>query len=191
MDSGAASYQRFLQGDDSGFDELLELYRCRLIFFIHRYVQNLAVAEDLAEDTFLELLIHKHRYNFKTPLKTYLFAIGRNKALNFLKRESRRVYFPLHSFTDHPTDSDMAADIPEETCLEEQVLRSLQARELSAALNTLKDDYRAAVHLVYFEELSLDEAAKALGKTKKQTENLLYRAKCALRTTLRKEDFVF
>ena len=46
---------------------------------------------------------------------------------------------------------------------------------------------QAAVHLVYFEELSYEDAAKVLGKSKKQIDNLLYRAKTALRNALGKE----
>lgn len=61
MDNGADSYRRFLNGDESGFDEILELYHDNLIYFINRYVKNFTAAEDLAADTFMELLIHKKR----------------------------------------------------------------------------------------------------------------------------------
>ena len=43
---------------------------------------------------------------------------------------------------------------------------------------------RIAVHLVYFEELSYEEAAKIMNKNAKQIDNLLYRAKNTLRATL-------
>ena len=89
MKNGAGSYRRFLDGDESAFDDLLALYQENLIFFINRYVHNITVAEDLAADVFLDLIVHKHRYNFKTSLKTYLFMIGRSRALNYLKREGR------------------------------------------------------------------------------------------------------
>ena len=70
MDSGAASFRRFLDGDESGFDEIIELYHDSLIYFINRYVNNFATAEDLAADTFMELLIHKKRYSFKSSIHT-------------------------------------------------------------------------------------------------------------------------
>lgn len=81
MKNGAGSYRRFLDGDESAFDDLLALYQENLIFFINRYVHNITVAEDLAADVFLDLIVHKHRYNFKTSLKTYLFMIGRSLLL--------------------------------------------------------------------------------------------------------------
>ena len=46
---------------------------------------------------------------------------------------------------------------------------------------------RLAVHLVYFEELSYEEAARVMKKSKKQIDNLLYRAKSFLRSELGKE----
>ena len=75
MDNGAGSYRRFLDGDESAFDEILELYRLKLTYFIDRIVRDTAAAEDIAIDVFTELLIRPYRYNFKTSLKTYLFMI--------------------------------------------------------------------------------------------------------------------
>ena len=51
----------------------------------------------------------------------------------------------------------------------------------------LTDDMRAAVHLVYFEQLSYEDAANVMKKNKKQVDNLLYRAKSTLRTILTEE----
>ncbi|HBL83961.1 MAG: hypothetical protein A2Y17_04000 [Clostridiales bacterium GWF2_38_85] len=180
MDNGASSYHRFLEGDESGFDEILDLYQHNLIFFINRYVNNLTVAEDLAEDTFLELLIHKNRYNFQTSLKTYLFAIGRHKALDYIRHNSR---FPTISLDEAAEKSN------EFISVEAKLLSDERKRLVNAAINRLNSDYRAAIHLVYFEELSYEDAAKVMKKSKKQVENLIYRAKASLRSLLGKEGF--
>ena len=74
MDNGASSYRRFLDGDKNAFDEILDLYRESLIFFINRFVHNLDTAEDLAADSFAELLVNPKRFNFSCSLKTYLFT---------------------------------------------------------------------------------------------------------------------
>lgn len=76
MDNGASSYRRFLEGDQSAFDEILILYKDHLIFFLNGFVHNLTVAEDLAADAFAYLLLHPKRYDFSVSLKTYLFMIG-------------------------------------------------------------------------------------------------------------------
>ena len=50
MDNGASSYRRFLAGDETAFDELLDLYKDSLIFFLCRYVKCVAIAEEIAAD---------------------------------------------------------------------------------------------------------------------------------------------
>lgn len=177
LDHGANSYLRFLEGDESGFEDILDLYRDNLIFFINRYVNNLSIAEELAEDTFLELLIHKNRYNFKTTLKTYLFTIGRNKAIDYVRRRSRLQFVELDKVVNK---SESFIQV------EEQLLADEKKRAINEALGELKSDYRAVIHLIYYEELSYEEAAKVMKKNKKQIENLVYRARKTLRTILEK-----
>lgn len=76
----------------------------------------------------------------------------------------------------------------EEESPESVFLKSEQARILNAALLKLPPDMRAAVHLVYFEGLSYKETAGILKKSAKQVDNLLCRAKAAMRKELEKED---
>ena len=85
MDNGASSYRRFLNGDESAFDEIMKELFDNLVFFINRYVHDIHAAEDIAIDTFSDLVVNKHRYNFKVTLKTYLFMLGRSRALNYIK----------------------------------------------------------------------------------------------------------
>ena len=89
MDKGAESYRRFLDGDDDALGEIVDLYREGLILFIYKYVANLADAEDLAEDVFVELIVNPQRYGFRSSLKTYIFTLGRNKAVDFVRKQSR------------------------------------------------------------------------------------------------------
>ena len=58
-------------------------------------------------------------------------------------------------------------------------------------METLNPDYRQVLYLTYFEELSNSEAARVMKKSCRQIENLLYRAKQALRSKLEKEGFEY
>ena len=51
-------------------------------------------------------------------------------------------------------------------------------------MNVKSEDMRAAVHLVFFEEMTYEEAAKVMKKNRKQIDNLLFRAKKELRAIL-------
>lgn len=177
MDNGAHSYRRFLEGDESAFDEIIALYFNNLTFFINRYVHDMAAAEDLAIDSLLQLIVHPHRYHFKTPLKTYLFAIGHNRAINYLKRRSRMELLEPSS----------AEELTDRLSLEEEVLADERKLALSAALDALPEEMRVAVHLVYFENMSYEEAGRIMKKNRKQVDNLLYRAKTALRCAIGEE----
>ena len=157
-------------------EQLLLLYRPGLIFFLQRLVGDPDTAEDLAIDSFLELLLHPFRYNGRSSMKTYLFMIGRSKALNYIKRRARLSPDPIPE------------DLPEDTSLEERYLADERRRALHKALHDLPEEMRAAIHLVYFEELSYRQTAQIMKKTEKQVDNLLQRAKNALRTRLRKDD---
>ncbi len=180
MEDGASSYRRFLDGDESAFEELIRLYFDPLTFFINRYTQNLHDAEDLAIDTLMELLLHRHRYRFGTSLRAYLFTIARNKALNFLRHRDK---FRCISA------EDAEADLADRRALEDELIREERMRALNDALATLTEDMRTAVHLVYFENMTYHDAAKVMRKSEKQIDNLLYRAKNALRSILEKGGF--
>ena len=82
-------YKRFVAGEKEAFAKIVDEFREGLIYFINRYVNNMDVAEDLSEDVFVELLINPKRYNFTTSLKTYLFTIGRNKAVDYIRKNRR------------------------------------------------------------------------------------------------------
>ncbi len=176
MENGASSYRRFLDGDESAFDSIMEEYFDALIFFIDRYVGDIYASEDIAIDTFSDLLVHRSRYNFKVSLKTYLFMIGRSRALNYIKHRKRTAVSDLSESEDLTDDGKS----PEETVLSDE-----RKREINSAIRDLPEDMRVAVHLVYFEELSYEEAAKVMQKNAKQIDNLLYRAKNTLRAALK------
>ena len=178
MDNGASSYRRFLNGDESAFDEIMKELFDNLVFFIDRYVHDIHAAEDIAIDAFSDLVVNKHRYNFKVTLKTYLFMLGRSRALNYIKH--RKVI----NFVELTEADNISA---EQETLEEIILEDERKRIVNNALNSLPDDMRVIVHLIYFEDLSYDEAAKVMKKNRKQVDNLLYRAKKELRIILGKD----
>ena len=177
MDNGASSYRRFLDGEESAFDEIMQGLFHNLVFFIDQYVHDIPAAEDLAIDAFSDLIVHKHRYNFKVSLKTYLFMIGRSRALDYLKHKK---VLEMISFSETGEPAD-------EKELEAEILADERKRALHGAIQKLPLEMQTVIHLVYFEELSYEEAAMVMKKKKKQIDNLLYRAKKELRLLLEAE----
>ncbi len=173
MKSGEELYLRYIKGDDLAFAELVEQYFDSLMYFINRYIKDINEAESIASDAFFELMIGKRRFKAGNSVKTYLFTIGRNKAINFLKKHRRSV------------DISEAAELASvEITPEESVMRAERLKELDKALVKLPNDMQEAVRLIYFEELSYANAAKVMGVKTKKVDNLLSKAKKLLRNEL-------
>ncbi len=171
MDNGAENYRRFLDGDRTAFDDIVSEYHDNLIFFIYGTVKNIATAEDIAADVFMELIVHRHRYNFKSSFKTYIYSIARHKSIDHIRRESR------YAASDTDLSETEIADIK---TLEDSVIENERQTAVHKAMRGLCDDYRTVLHLMYFENATVDAICKIMKKNKKQVANLLYRAKGAL-----------
>ena len=166
MDNGASSYRRFLNGDERAFESIMKELFHGLVFFIDRIVHDPYAAEDIAIDVFSELIAHKHRYNFKVTLKTYLYMLGRSRAIDYLRRQKH-----------HADLSELEQLADDRADLEELVLVSQRKRLVHTAIKQLPEDMQTVLHLIYFEEMTYEEAAKVMKKNRKQIDNLLYRAK--------------
>jgi RNA polymerase sigma-70 factor (ECF subfamily) len=177
--SAEESYRRYCGGDSSAFDPLMEEFQQGLISFLFGYVHDWHMAEDLAEDTFAELIIHRDRYRFQSSFKTYLFSVARHKAIDHLRQKSRRGTVGLEEVAE--LEGDLQG--PEEMLLSEE-----RQQAVRQTLQQLPPEQREVLRLLYREQLRYEEAAAVMGKSKKQVDNLAYRAKQTLRGALRKED---
>ena len=178
MDNGESSYRRFLSGDDEGLTLIIKEYKDGLILYINSYVANIYVAEDLMQDTFFKIAVKKPKFKEESSFKTWLYAIGRNIALDYLRKRSKDSFLSI---------DDMENCVRDEVDLENLYIKNEHKKLLHKALSTLKAEYRQVLWLVYFEGFSNDQAAQVMGKSKRQIENLIYRAKQSLESALGKE----
>ncbi len=181
MDNGASSYRRYLDGDDNGLVELIRDYKDGLMLYLNGITGSLSLAEEFMEDTFFKLSVKKPKFSGKCSFKTWLYTIGRNAALDGLRKRSHISSTPAEEYYD----------LSDERNIEQDYLREEQKISLHRAMETLSSDYRQVLYLTFFEELSNTEAAKIMHKSNRQIENLLYRAKLALRSKLEKEGFEY
>ena len=172
MDNGASSYRRFLDGDESAFDDIVNELFQKLVFFVDSYVHDVHTAEDIAIDVFSDLIANRRKYNFKVTLKTYLFMLGRSRALDYIKHRKVINFVELSEAENLPSDR---------VSLEEIVLADEKKRLVNSAVSKLNTDMREVIHLIYFEDMTYEQAAKVMKKSRKQVDNLIYRAKKELR----------
>lgn len=197
QDNGIELYRRFLSGDERGLEELISLYRHGLLRFIFGYVHDNALAEDLMQEVFVQIYLHR---TFKprddVSFKTYLYKIARNKSLNELKRRKRKKELSLEALTEKnvPLSSeDFGAFIAAKNADEGLELKQ-RALAVHTALSRLKEEQREVLLLRYFDELPPEHIARITKRKIKQVYNLLARGKLALKEELLKggkeyEDF--
>lgn len=174
MDRQAECYRRFLDGDRDAFDEIMESLFYSVLFFTERIVGDWHTAEDITIDVFADLMVHRHRFNFKVRLKTYLMMLARSRGLDHLRRRRLLRFVPLTE----------AEQLPDGMTPEEQVLSDERKRMVHQALENLPGEMGQALHLYYIEGLSYGDTARVMKKSVKQVDNLLYRGKKALRDAL-------
>ena len=182
MDNGASSYRRFLDGDDNGLVEIIKDYKDGLMLYLNGYVQNIHIAEDLMEDVFIRLVIKKPHFTGRSSFKTWLYSIGRNVAVDYVRKNSK--YEIL-------SEEDQSLILRDEQDVELEYIRNERKIIVHRSLRRIKPEYRRALYLIYFEDFNIKEAAFIMKKSYKQTENLIYRAKLSLKSELEKEGFVY
>ncbi|REJ91228.1 MAG: RNA polymerase sigma factor, partial [Planctomycetota bacterium] len=89
-------------GDQNAFGQLVQRYERRLLRVIQRFVRDLDLAEDLAQETFLRVYERLDQFDASRRFGPWLFRIGVNATLDFLRRRKRRVWASL--FTDNGQD---------------------------------------------------------------------------------------
>ena len=179
MDNGASSYRRFLEGDDLGMVELIRDYKDGLLLYLNSYTNDLSLAEDCVQDTFIKLATKKPKYSEIWSFKTWLYTIGRNTALSYIRKYSKRKVLPLDELTELKAETD----------IEKGFLIEERKIILYKAIRKLKSDYQKVLVLTYIEGFSISEVCEILHKNKRQIDNLLYNAKKTLRSELEKENF--
>lgn len=178
MDCGSNNYQRFLAGDDGGMEDIIKEYRDGLIFYLYKFVGSIDKAEELAEDTFVLLCVKKPRDTQKCSFKTWLYTIGRNLSIDYLRRSAKHRSLRL----------DDCGDIAsEQESIEAEYIRDSRKILVNRALNRLKPDYRQVLWLLYFENMPYKDISIIMKKSVHATHMLASRAKEALKNELIKE----
>ncbi|MBR0511078.1 MAG: RNA polymerase sigma factor [Ruminococcus sp.] len=180
-DKGELYYRRYLEGDDTALVDMICDYKDGVILYLCGITGSFSLAEEYMEDTFFRIAAKKPRFSGRSSFKTWLFTIARNTAIDGMRKMSR--------ISDKPVEE--YGDISDERSIEKEYLREEQKISLHRAMESLNSDYRQVLYLIFFEDLSNSEAARVMKKSCRQIENLLYRAKQALRSKLEKEGFEY
>ena len=148
---------RFQEGDINAYNELVKRYKDRLLNFVFRYFNNREQAEDVVQDTLIKLYTHASYYKNIAKFSTWIFTIAKNNALTELRKNKRKQTDSLW------TDDGKVIDInSNDQTLDKRVQNEIAVDQLNKFLDEIPENFRMAVVLRDFQELSYDEISKIL-----------------------------
>lgn len=161
--SGAA------RGDKGAMQRLYQRHHDALFAFIRMRCDDDATAQDVVHDAMLDVWRGAGRFSGKSSVRTWIFAIARNKLVDRVRRSSQL------TFTDETPD--IADDTPDaQTVIE----ASQNADLLRACLDKLKKVHLAAIRLAFFDDLPYDDIAAIEGVPVGTVKTRIFHAKKAL-----------
>jgi RNA polymerase sigma-70 factor (ECF subfamily) len=145
-------------------DDLIRQHHALLYRYAYRLSGSAADAEDLTQQTYLTAHLHLDQLRDPAAVKSWLCSILRRAFLR--SREAGATIMSLENIAE-PANESASEDIDEEA--------------LQHALNELPEEYRSAVILYYFQELSYKEIAEVLGVPMGTVMSRLARGKSLLK----------
>jgi len=154
-----------LDGDESAFSALLTRYRLTLYHFLARFVGSRSAAEDLFQESFMQVFQSLERFDEKKTFKPWLFTIAANKARDYLRKHKRQRPMPLSAPVDGPGGTGrsmvdlLEADLPAPPAALEQAELKERVR---LVIDSMPDHLREVLLLAYFNQFAYAEIADML-----------------------------
>jgi RNA polymerase sigma-70 factor (ECF subfamily) len=182
IDPDAELVESWQAGDPRAFEALVRRHERRVFGLVLRMLGNREEAEDVAQEAFLALHRHGHRFRGEARFSTFVYRVAANAALNrrrsLGRRRAREDALSLRQ--DAGDDLPSAPRDPEDAASGGQIQKRVQA-----ALLELPKDLRLVVILYDIEGQSYAEIAETLRIPEGTVKSRIHRARTALRECLR------
>ncbi|WP_424972676.1 RNA polymerase sigma factor [Dinoroseobacter sp. S76] len=167
--------QRIGRGDTRAMRVLYERHNGAVYAFAMSRAKNAELASDCVHDTMMEVWRNASRFGERSSVRTWLFAIARNKLVDALRKRGRISYVEDVPETEDPAPSPEAAAIA-----------AAERARLQHCLGGLSGPHAAAIRLAFFEELTYPEVAEIEGVPVGTIKTRIFHAKQALMRCLEK-----
>jgi RNA polymerase sigma-70 factor (ECF subfamily) len=157
-----------LAGSQSAFEQILRRYQRPILSFLARMTGDTALAEDLAQETFVKAFRKLAAFDTSRRLSSWLFRIAHNTAVDALRKAK-----PAAAVLD----SGDPPDDPVAPATADPVERRALGQALQGALARLRPEYRTAVVLRYEDGLSFEEIGQVLGVPDTTARSHVHRAR--------------
>jgi RNA polymerase sigma-70 factor (ECF subfamily) len=164
----------YCAGSDAAFRELFQRFAPVLLRLLRRNVGRPADAQELTQQTFLQLHRARHDFRAGTMLRPWIMTIALNLARDLLRRRGRRPEVMVE-------ESALPASVAIQPITPKDNADSDRVR---AALQTLPKQQREVIELHWYEELSFNEIAAIIGATSGAARVRAHRGYATLRKVL-------
>lgn len=158
-------FRRFRDSGDAGaYEALVHRYEQPLFGYLHRYLGNAELAEDVFQATFLRMYLKSDLFEDGRAFRPWLYAIATHKAIDVQRHERRHRHVEQARGSAHgegPSPLEMVAARGRSP--DEQVGDREEGCRMQAAIQKLSDVQRRAVQLVYEQGLAYRDAAVLMG----------------------------
>lgn len=154
---------KYLNGDSKSLEILIHRYLKPVYRFVYRYAGGgQQDAEDITQETFVKMWRHIKRFDQTKSFKTWVFAIAKNTAIDFLKKK-RTV--PFSALENREGDTMFAETLADSLPLPDEMLVRRDLRYmLACAIERLSSPYRTVLSLRFANDLTFREIAESLGE---------------------------
>ena len=168
-----------LRGDTTAFGELVRRYGDSVLGYLTRMAGNREQAEDLFQETFKR--VHEKADTFRgTRLKSWLFAIATNLAIDGMRKSKRLQVVSLNQKLDcddeESEELSVVAVVDNSYEPSQKVIMAERKEQVRQALELLPARQRATLVLAYYQQLSYSEVAQVLGCSIGTVKTQMYRA---------------
>ena len=180
-DSNAKLIQRFLDGDESAFTELVKKHQTKVHVIAWRKIGDYHFAEEIAQDVFIQVYSKLHKLKNPKRFDGWIYVITINRCKNWIKRNKAEYQFiedtpveEIEEYSINQYESEQLKDTEEEIEHRREIVKKL--------LDTLPESERTIMDLYYFGGMTAKEISNTLGVSLNTIKSKLHRARTSLKS---------
>ena len=160
------------RGDQTAFGKLIEAYQRPVYNLAYRMLNNPGEAEEAAQEAFIRAYTRLHTYNPDHKFSTWMLSITSNYCIDLIRKRRALLLSIDEPLPPHPalmSDGQKGPEAQMEINEQQEMVQSL--------LQELPEDYRQAVVLRYWHEMSYEEIAEMMDTSVSAIKSRLFRAR--------------
>ncbi len=168
-------------------ESMMRTYGNDVLRTAYMYVKDIHTAEDIFQEVFIKADRNKEGFRGESSVKTWLIRITVNACKDYLKSAYNRRVTPLQEFQENAMPLGNGMTLGNGMNSEndfDRIERKETQQEVRNAVMSLPEAHRDVVLCVYFQGMTVPEAAKALGLAEGTVKSRLSRAKDKLKQLL-------